>query len=141
MQFTITSSEKVLVPWEDKTMSKETQIAIILSIAVLLLGIGVSDRTLLTQNEYVDAYVCSVNKQVMIFPGGISGTGYTGYPIEGSRAGYKRCKEEDLKGVWINLEEYSLSAGIDPLIFLESLNNEKKLLQYLCNQEDCFELT
>lgn len=122
-------------------MSDITKATMILSIAVLLLGMGVSDNTLLTENQYSDAYVCSVNEQVMLFPGGTSGSGYTGYVTEGSRTGSKQCKEGILKGVWISLEEYSLAAGIDPSEFMQSSNSITELKQYLCNQEDCFELT
>jgi len=121
-------------------MAEETKILIMMGIAVLLLGLGVGDTTLLTENQYSDAYVCSVNEQVMLFPGGTSGSGYTGYTVEGSRIGSKRCKEGILKGVWISLEEYSLAAGIDPSVFFGSFEEKKALKQYLCNQDDCFEL-
>ena len=127
-----------------KIDGKEKAIAGLIGAILLLAGFG--GNALLTDNEFQNAYVCSVTEELGIFAGGISGTAYTGYPHIEDRTGPVRCKTSDgMKGIWIGLEEYAKSKGIDPLSFLiqsetetsGNTNPTRDGIQYSCSPSGC----
>ena len=95
-----------------------------LAIAIIALLISISapiaDRTVgdVLVNELKDYYVCILNNEISgeptEFKGGISGTGYSGYPFIDSRKGAIRCGTTDNKGTWILLSKYAIDKGLDP---------------------------
>ena len=127
-----------------KIDGKEKAIAGLIGVILLLAGFG--GNALLTEDEFQNAYVCSVTEEIGIFAGGISGTSYTGYPNIEDRTGPVRCKTVDgTKGIWIRLEEYAKSKGIDPLSFLiqsksetsDNINPSREGIQYSCSPSGC----
>lgn len=125
---------------------KDKAIAGLIGAILLLAGFG--GNALLTENEYQNAFVCSVTEELGVFAGGISGTGYTGYPNVEDRTEPVRCKTGDgTKGVWIDLETYAESKGVDPLIFLIKENSESSYvsdregLQYSCSPGGCVKIS
>jgi len=127
-------------------MDKKNVLMAAIAAALLIAGVGL-DRTLLTENEFENAYICSVTEEVRIFYGGISGTAYTGYPNEGTRVGQKRCIDEGgARGTWISLTEYAEQNGLNPLDFIvqeegkELPGTDQTATRYSCGVEECIEI-
>ena len=125
-----------------KLDGKEKIISGLVGLVLLLAGFG--GNGLLTDNEFQNAYVCSVTEELGVFAGGISGTAYTGYPHIEDRTEPVRCKASDeTKGIWIDLETYAKSKGVDPLSFLIqsdisiNTNPSREGIQYKCSPEGC----
>ncbi len=98
-------------------------------IGTVLLLAGFGGSQLLNEDQLKDAYVCSVTEDYGIFLGGVSGTKYTAYPYTENRTHSERCKDSiGNRGVWIGIESYAESKGVDPieLIFI----NQKEENQY-----------
>ena len=98
------------------------QKALAVAMIALLMSIGapVVDRTMgdVLENELADYYICSITDSIQEFKGGISGTGYSGYPFTDSRAGAVRCGTTDNKGEWKLLADYAAEIGMDPYSLL-----------------------
>ena len=126
------------------------QTSFMIAILALLISIGVPayDRTVgsVLEDELKDYYICSVNDNILEFKGGISSTGYTGYPYLESRAGYKRCGTTENKGIWVNLKEYGKMIGLDPYTLLEEnevktdVPNPTEGKSWKCNHEGCIKI-
>jgi hypothetical protein len=99
----------------------------VVAVIALVLFLGVPLGTLtyadLFSNELGDYYVCNINQNIQEFKGGISGTGYSGYPFVDSRIGAVYCGSSLNKGNWIRISEYANSLGIDPY---ELISQDKK---------------
>jgi len=115
--------------------------AVALIALISSLGIPVTDT--MFDTELKDYYVCDVNEALIIqFLGGVSGTGYSGYPYADSRKGAKYCKSADgVKGEWISLSKYAKDKGLDPYDFMEKDEQEGGAIKYICPPlNECYEV-
>jgi len=78
---------------------------------IVSLGIGVTPGIL--DNELQDYYQCDKTGDISEFKGGVSGTGYSGYPFLDSRKGAVRCGTTEDKGTWVKLSIVAEEAGIE----------------------------
>jgi len=124
-------------------LNKETKNKLITAIIAIVVSMSISVTPGMFQNELSDYYVCSLNLEITEFPGGISGTGYSGYPYINSRKSAKRCGTSDNKGEWIKLSKYAEENGIDPYdlivpkkrVEVPNTNSENKLK---CDMKGCW---
>lgn len=100
---------------------------LIATLIALVSSIGVQVTPDLFNNELKDYYICSIDDNIQEFAGGISGTGYSGYPFIDSRKSAQYCGTSDNKGSWESLKDYAEFLGLDPydLIQSEEMINEK----------------
>lgn len=98
---------------------------LIATLIALISSIGIQVTPDLFNNELKDYYICSIDDNIQEFAGGISGTGYSGYPFIDSRKSPVYCGMSENKGVWESLKTYADDLGIDPydLITTESTGN------------------
>lgn len=104
---------------EQNNTTKPFTVAII---ALLIsIGVPVADRTYdsVFSGELNNYFICNKDLNILEFPGGVSSTGYSGYPYENSRKGVIYCGTSDDKGAWVRLTEYASSIGIDPYDLLQ----------------------
>lgn len=94
---------------------------------IVALGVTAGGKTMneVFENELKDYYVCSLTEDIAEFPGGISGTGYSGYPFTDSRKSASKCGTTDNKGEWIPIAIYAESLGIDAYDLLEKVKDEE----------------
>lgn len=126
-----------------KDYTKETfAIAIIalLGVVGVAVGPGVFD------NELADYYVCDVDGVIAEFKGGISGTGYSGYPFADSRKGAVRCGTSDAKGEWVVIKDYAKKLDVDPYDLLKErpvvnptvpITPSPSGVSFLCTSKGC----
>lgn len=106
---------------------------IIVIITTLSLALGIPIGVLVSDDAYKDYYVCDVNGDVQEFLGGISSTGYSGYPNAEDRKGAIRCGTTENKGTWVNMQQYSKDNGLDSE---EIIEKDKSIIkEYLCGKE------
>lgn len=83
--------------------------------------IGAGGTLVLQPGELEYAFVCdttgTLNGTIGIFPGGISSSGLTAYPSEGTTSGAKRCTG----GAWIPCEQYAQTNGFSCVEYIEQL--------------------
>lgn len=93
---------------------------------IVSLGIGITPEVL--DNELADYYHCDKTGDISEFKGGVSGTGYSGYPFAESRKGAVRCGTTEDKGNWVKLSIVAEELGIDAydLILMQEEEKEKQ---------------
>jgi len=109
----------------------------ILSLIVATMG----GTIFLTEDQLDNAYICSVNQEVVIADH-LSSTAKTAYWLdENSVEQSKVCRN----GFWLNLKQYAKDNDLDLNVLLKNLNIDSnsnipdpaKGLQYICDQEKC----
>ncbi len=96
---------------EEKTKNNLSYVML----SIIMLSIGGTTGTLLTQDQFDNTYYCKLTEEYKLFNGGLSGTQQRGYPNEDNRKGYKDCRLGDIRDKWIPLEDYAEEIGVDPL--------------------------
>ena len=108
----------------------------ILSLIVAALG----GNVFLTEDQLDNAYICSINQEVVIADH-LSSTSKTAYWIdENSVEQSKVCRN----GLWLNLKQYAKDNDLDINILLQNINQDHSGnfapasgLQYRCDSEKC----
>lgn len=130
-------------------MSVETLKTIIIALLVSIGTFGVATTYDDAFDELKDYYVCSLTEQVSEFKGGVSGTGYSGYPFVDSRKSACRCGSTENKGEWILIREYAESVGLDPYDLINDVSGDSgesgDLIdswgkQFVCDNNKCVEV-
>ena len=93
----------------------------------MIASLGISATPDMLENELKDYFTCDQTGEIEEFPGGISGTKYSGYPFIDSRKGAVYCGTSENKGTWINLKEYAEDNNLDMYeLILAELEKEKQ---------------
>lgn len=126
----------------------ETKQATIAAIILMLFsGAGLTATSnFLTQEQFNNAYVCSMTEEAKWCYGGLSGSEERCYPTEGTRKGYKDCVDViGTRGPWIPLIQYAADNDMQPedFFFTEetpvdiSVPTTQGRLRYDCSTEKC----
>lgn len=115
-------------------------------IVSLLIGAGVGIDTLNEDKldaSLEDAYVCPLTGDAYFFYGGLSGSEQRGYPTEGSRVGYKDCRQGSVREKWEQLVPYAKANGLNPYVVLSRTETRASGdvavwgKQYRCDPDGC----
>lgn len=124
---------------DDKKTLTISIIALLIAMGIPAVDITYND---IFRGELKDYYVCDVTGELQQALR-LSSTLYSAYPYKDSNVGAKYCKDVlGNKGIWIGIESYALSKGIDPyelLIQKEVISESASALQYLCTDKGCYE--
>jgi hypothetical protein len=132
-----------------KTESNTNGYVAALIALLLLIGVPYAGQTIseLSGDELSGYYVCSLTGDIQEFKGGISGTGYTGYPNLENRKGYLTCGTTSNKGEWLTIEQYAEFIGIDPDNTLDEQDDNYNIINtktqkwgenvFICSQSEC----
>ena len=112
---------------EVKIMEQTKKQSIIAGIIALVVSLGIGVTPEVFDNELQDYYHCDKTGDISEFKGGVSGTGYSGYPFAESRKGAVRCGTTEDKGNWVKLSIIAEEFGIDAYdLILEQEEKEIK---------------
>ena len=109
----------------------------ILSLVVLAMG----GNIYLTEDQLDDAYICSVNENVVLGIDRLSSTSKTAYWFdELGEQKSKVCRN----GFWLDLRQYAKDNNIDINVLLQDINEDKIVpnsnnlgVQYRCSPKEC----
>lgn len=117
-------------------ISKESKKNVITALIVIVMSLGITVTPGIFDNELSEYYICSLTLDIGEFHGGISGTGYSGYPFTDSRKSSIYCGTSSNKGVWIKLSTFAEENDIDPYELIvpkiEELPNNNLRKEVVC---------
>ena len=130
-------------------MEQTKQQNIIAGILALVISLGVAVTPEIFDNELQDYFYCNNTGDISEFKGGVSGTGYSGYPFIDSRKGAVRCGVTEDKGTWIKLSKFASNNNLDvyDLLLAEEKpvntivpNSNKGAKKWICAIDGCKEI-